>query len=353
MSLVINSNFSATLAANNLAASNQALHRSLARLASGSKIVNPADDAGGLAVSMKLTATARRQAATGANIGNAVSFLQTQDGALKIAGKLLERIGELKTLSLDVTKSPSDIANYDEEFSSLQAQLTALGSEKFNGVALFGSTSLDVRTTEDGTTAITLEGIDLLHSGGGVTNLTLTSSIQSFTPDGAGTLTVTSGDLDFSDTGNTYLDNGQSASYDGAGNWTLPTGRDPVTGTSINISELTTSGTATFTTSASATSAIAGAANLAAVSVTTIAAATANIATHRASNGANQSRLGFAAELLAVNRANLEAATSRITDVDVAAESTQLARYNILVQAGTSMLSQANQSPQGALKLLG
>ena len=78
-----------------------------------------------------------------------------------------------------------------------------------------------------------------------------------------------------------------------------------------------------------------------------------NVATFRAQNGGEQSRLGFAGELLTVNKANLEAAASRITDVDVAQESTSLARFNILVQSGTSMLSQANQSVQIALKLLG
>jgi flagellin len=72
----------------------------------------------------------------------------------------------------------------------------------------------------------------------------------------------------------------------------------------------------------------------------------------RAANGAEQSRFGFAAELNTVNKANLEAANSRIVDVDVAEESTQLARWNILVQAGTAMLAQANQSNQAALKLL-
>jgi flagellin len=77
-----------------------------------------------------------------------------------------------------------------------------------------------------------------------------------------------------------------------------------------------------------------------------------NLATARAANGAAQSRLGFASEVLTVNKQNLEAANSRIVDVDVASESTQLARWNILVQSGTAMLSQANQSAQSALRLL-
>src|SRR4029077_10606713 len=86
MSVVINTNFAATVAANNLAASNEMLQKSLNRLSSGSKIVTPSDDAGGLAVSMKLSAAAVRQGAVAANIGNAVSLLQTQDGALKVSG---------------------------------------------------------------------------------------------------------------------------------------------------------------------------------------------------------------------------------------------------------------------------
>ena len=88
------------------------------------------------------------------------------------------------------------------------------------------------------------------------------------------------------------------------------------------------------------------------LTLSTITNAIQNVATMRAANGAEQSRLGFASELLTANKANLEAANSRIVDVDVAEESTQLARWNILVQSGTAMLSQANGSAQTALKLI-
>jgi flagellin len=270
MSVVINTNFAATVAANNLAASNEMLQKSLNRLSSGSKIVTPADDAGGLAVSMKLSAAARRQGAVATNIGNAVSFLQTQDGVLKVAGKVLDRMGELRTLYVDPTKSASDKSNYDSEFSELQAQLVDLQTEAFNSVSLFGSTDLAVNVTETGTTTVAIVGRDLAS-----------------TTEGIGTLTDT------------------------------------------------------------------GIASLADLNLTDITTALQNVATFRAENGAEQSRFGFAAELLTVNKANLEAAASRITDVDVASESTQLARFNILVQSGTSMLAQANQSASIALKLLG
>lgn len=273
MSVVINTNFSATVAANNLVTSNSMLQKSLNRLSSGTRIVNPADDAGGLAVSMKLAATSKRQGAVANNIGNSISFLQTQDGALKVAGQVLERMGELKTFYNDPTKNASDLANYDAEFNSLQAQLTNLATEQFNGVNLFGSTTLTVAVTESGSTsaAVTINARDLTN-----------------TSTGFGALTAT-------------------------------------TVTSLGSSGLT---------AASVTSAL------------------QNIATFRASNGAEQSRFSFASELLVTNKANLEAATSRIMDVDVAQESTQLARWNTLVQAGTAMLAQANQSAQSALRLL-
>ncbi len=77
-----------------------------------------------------------------------------------------------------------------------------------------------------------------------------------------------------------------------------------------------------------------------------------NVAGCRAQNGAEQSVLGFASDMLASSKTNMEAANSRIVDTDVATESTQLAKNNILVQAGTSMLAQANSSAQIALKLL-
>src|SRR6187551_2060594 len=162
MSVVINTNYAATVASNNLAASNSMLQKSLNRLSSGSKIVSPADDAGGLAVSMKLSAAARRQGAVASNIGNAISLLQSQDGAMKVTGKVLERISELKVLYTDVTKSSSDKGNYDSEFTSLTAQLRSTAGETFNGVALFGSTSPgNVSVNDSGSTVVAVAARDL------------------------------------------------------------------------------------------------------------------------------------------------------------------------------------------------
>jgi flagellin len=269
MAVVINTNYAATMAANNLATSNTSLQKSLNRLSSGSKIVTPADDAGGLAVAMKLSAAARRSGAAAINIANSVSYLQTQDGALKTSAKVLDRISELKTLSTDPTKNSSDKANYDAEFTQLQLELQSVVAEKFNSIALFGTAAIAPQVSEDGTQSVSLSAKDL----------------------------------------------GSTTATTGLGNMTTAVG-------------------------------------LTGVSLSNITDAIQNVATMRAKNGAEQSRLGFAAELLTVNKANLESASSRIMDVDVAEESTQLARWNVLVQSGTAMLSQANQSAQSVMRLL-
>jgi len=100
----INTNTASSMAAYNLSSTNVNLQKSLQRLSSGSRINSSIDDAGGLAVSMKLSASIRRTEATQANVNNALSRLQTQDGVLKNADKILTRLCELARLSRDVTK---------------------------------------------------------------------------------------------------------------------------------------------------------------------------------------------------------------------------------------------------------
>ena len=271
MSVVIGTNISAQIAANNLAYSNQQLQDSLNKLSSGSKIVNPSDDAGGLAVAMKLTATANRDQDLHNNVSDAVSYLQTQDGGLQVAGSIIDRMSQLETLYQDPTKNTSDKANYDDEFTQLQSELTSLSSENFNGVALFGTSSMSVAVTDDLSTA--------------------------------GAIKISAQDLA-----------------------STATGLGVLTGTGVS--------------------------SLGSIALSDITDALQNVATMRANNGAEQSRLNFAANLLTTNETNLGSAISSISDVDVATETTNLAKWNVLVQAGTSMLTQANQSAQTALKLI-
>jgi flagellin len=288
MSLVINTNSAATSAAYNLSNTNVNLQRSLNRLSSGSRINSAYDDAGGLAVSMKMSASIRRTDATLANVNNSIAFLQTQDGVIKTADKILNRMSELATLAQDVTKTTNDLALYNTELTQLKGQLNLMLSEKFNGINLFaeGSSSSANNTVISQSATLTV----------------VTSH------DGAQTVGITQVDL------NQIV---------------------------FDISNTSSSSNMDISSTATANNA-----------VTSIQSAIQNLATLRANNGAEQSRLTFAADMLAVNKTNLEAANSRIIDVDVADESTKLARYNILQQAGTAMLAQANQSTQSILRLI-
>jgi len=127
--MVINTNTTAQKSAHNLMASQAQLSKSLARLSSGSKIVNPSDDAAGVAVGMRLDAQVKRLDAALNNVGNAVSFTQTQDGYLKKVGKALDRMSELSLLAQDVTKSDADRSLYNNEFTQLSAYISEASSK--------------------------------------------------------------------------------------------------------------------------------------------------------------------------------------------------------------------------------
>ena len=269
--MVINTNYSALSSGRQLGESQGMLNKSLARLSSGSKLVNPSDDAAGFAVSARFDAQINRTQAAVDNIGNAVSFSQTQDGYLKKVARALDRMSELSVLALDETKSDTDRGLYNNEFTKLGAFVTASSTRDFNGVSMFGTSSLNVTVNSEGTSNFAYTAVNLASH----------------------------------------------ASYTAA--------------TGSNIS--TTTG---------ATSAL-----------DSVKKAINQLATDRATVGANQAALNMYQEQLGVSKDNLTAANSRIKDVNVADESTTFAKYNILVQAGTAMLAQANASPQSALRLLG
>jgi flagellin len=288
---VINTNIQAITAARNLNASQEMLGRSLTRLSSGSKIVTPSDDAAGLAVSEKLDAQNKRVKAATTNVQNAVSYVQTADGFMSGMTKILSRMSELAILAKDVTKNSTDIALYQEEFNALQDQLRAT----------IGGT-----TTEIGGSA------DIDAPLGAFNGITL------FGSNSAG-LAVTIG---------------QAVGQD----MIIPESnlRD---GDMLAIIDQNSSGAYTLSITDSD-------------AIGKITSAIQDVATERASLGASQSRLELAAKTLQVEFENLGAAISRIRDVDVAEESTQYAKYNILVQSGTAMLAQANQTPKSVLSLL-
>ena len=263
--MVINTNVGAIRGSRMLSESTSRLNSTLARLASGSKIVSPQDDAAGMAVSAKFDAQIARNKSVQNNLASALSYSQTQDGFLQKVGKALDRMSELATLALDTTKSTNDKANYNTEFTDLKSYISDIGLKDFNGVSLFSGTGLSVTKDSD------------------------------------------------------------------VGTWTL-------NASDLNDSDVTTViGTFTATTASA---------------VSTLKTAIESVATHRAKVGANIQRLQFTQEQVGILNENLAASVSRIKDIDVAEESTQFAKYNILVQSGTAMLAQANLLPQNALRLL-
>ncbi len=271
--MVINTNVSAMNSARLLSQSNNALTKSLARLSSGSRIVSPEDDAAGLAQSIKFDAQISRNSAANANVQNAVSYSQTQDGFLQKVQKALDRMSELTVLAQDATKTNADLSNYQSEFTQLQSYISDITGKQFNGVSLFASVGLAITIDSDAVT------------------------FSANTAELAGATST-----------------GVINAYSG-----------------VSIS-----------TSTSAYSAL-----------NQIKTAIQALANMRALIGANIQRLNLTSEQITILNENLTAANSRIKDVDVAQESTQFAKLNILTQSGTAMLAQANLLPQSALRLLG
>jgi flagellin len=267
--MVINTNISALNAANDLDQSNSSLNASLARLSTGSQLVNASDNPAGLAKSISLNAQIGQTTAANDNVGNATSFLQTQDGYLQQVGSALDQMASLAVEAQDGTISTTQAADYQKEFAALGAYITSTASQTFNGVSLFAGTSLVV-TTNGSTGKTTLTGINL-------------------------------------GTGSKYA-------------------------TAIATSISTSTG--------------------AAAALTAVTNAIDQLGTDRAQVGANEETMSFTNQELSVLATNLTAANSQISDVDVATESTNFAKYQILVQSGTSMLAQANQNPQTVLKLI-
>ena len=286
----LNTNIVANQASRSLSLNNSSLQKSLQRLSSGSRIASPADDAGGLAVSMRLSASIKRAKGVESNINNAISLNQVQDGALATTASILDRMSELRSFADDVTKNSSDIANYNTEFQQLRNQLNNIVGEQFNGISLFASSS-------DATFGATTPTANVL-------------SVYT-TEAGAGGSAV------------------------------------------ISLSKLALESALSLASNTALAADSTNTVSLKSFSVANITQAIENVATLRASNAALNSRMRFAVDQLQTNTTNIEAANSRIFDVDVAKESAVFARNQVLVQSSTAMLAQANGLSGIALSLLG
>ena len=160
MPLNITTNSAAASASYYLGKNQSALQKSLNRLASGKKIIAPYDDPGSLSVSMKLQASINRLGGAQNNVKNGISFLEVQDGILAFAGRIVDRMAELKGLSSqDPMKSSLDQASYNDEFKDLQVQLYQMSQQTFNGVSLFASYTTDADGQPTSTEAMFRGGV--------------------------------------------------------------------------------------------------------------------------------------------------------------------------------------------------
>ena len=309
MKFTVNTNHSASVANLHLSRNNNQLRKSMARLSSGQRIEKPTDDAGGMAVAMKLESQILRSGAVMQNMLNAISYLEVQDGVLSGAGEILDRMSELKSLYHDVMKNDTDKASYDKEFRDLQVQLFEMSQIKFNGVSLFA------QTISDGTGDALFEG-----------NSSQLNTINVFmTPD---------------------AEQGAIASI----HRSLLLSAITINASTLSAVSFSRGDQSTFFRFASED--LSETITLGEISVQVYAQAIQNIATLRAENGASMSQLEHGYDHLIKQKDNLDAGRGRIMDVDVASESTRFSKYNILVQASTSMLAQANSLTGMALTLL-
>jgi flagellin len=322
MPLTVSNNTAVAAASHYLGKNQQALQMSIKKLASGSRLIgNP--DPGTLSVAMKLNASVTRLVGAKNNVQNGMSFVEVQDGMLNTAGRIVNRMAELKGMATqDPMKSAQDIASYDNEFRDLQVQLHQISQQTFNGASLFaefttstGNTGAVFRGTEAQDNTIS---IFTSSNGSGGTKISIHRSAL------LSALTVT--------------DNGSFTAV----SFATTTGRHTGTGA--------VAATASIFSFAAATSS--DAFNLSAVSMAVFEQALSNIAFLRAQNGGSMSRLSFSADSLAAQETNIRAALGRIEDVDIAAESSNLAKYSILTQAAAAMVAQANTTNDVALMLL-
>ncbi len=291
---VIATNISSLRAANASTKAQMDQSMSMERLSTGKRINSAKDDAAGLAIAASMTSQIRGMNQGIRNANDGISMAQTAEGALDEVGNMLQRMRELTVQSKNGTYSTSDIANITAEQDALAAQIkSVITTTSFNGKPLFSSTAAAV-------------------------------DIQ------AGANTGDTVSLSFSDL---------SAAY------TAAVADDPATAGTDESADATgsvLSSVVDFSTGKMKTG----------LSLETFDAAIGQVSSVRSDLGAAQNRLESAVNNLTSNATNLSDARSRIEDADFSAETTNLAKAQILSQASTAMLAQANQSQQSVLKLL-
>ncbi len=392
MPMTINTNINSLTAQRNLSSSQGSLATSMQRLSSGLRVNSAKDDAAGLAIAERMNTQIRGLNVAARNANDGISLAQTAEGSLGKIGDMLQRMRELAVQSANATNSQSDRTALQAEVAQLRSEIGRVATQTaFNGTKLLDG-SFTAATFQVGANSgetITASGIvDATTASLGSTNFAsdtlATSAATNLNAIAAGDITVKDaagvavsiGALPTATSPAERL--GQIAA--GINNVSSKTGInayvDPVANTLVLTSQSTiaantvaATGTATdlaaigLATNAGTGTAIAslkvGIDTLdvssfagSSLALQQIDSALDQVNSSRANLGALQSRFENAVSNIQIQAENTAAARGRIVDADFAAETANMSRANILQQAGTAMVAQANQLPQQVLQLL-
>ena len=361
----INNNLMSVNTQRQLSVNNNNVAKSVEKLSSGYRINRAGDDAAGLAISEKMRSQIRGLDQATRNSQDAISLVQTAEGALSETHSILQRMRELSVQSAsDTNQDAVDREALDAEFQQLKTEITEISSNtKFNNMDLldgsFGVTVDAATSTADG-----VVGVASITASGAA------GEVYTFSDDGT--------DLFVTNSTGTQVNVGTLASVAGAGSFSVAEfGITVETGTGFDAANLDTTTIAMSATGAGTIQTGANAGETMEISVGNMSAAglgvdasaidtrdNANtalsavdtaintVSNERAKLGAYQNRLEHKINNLNTSSENLQAAESRIRDVDMAKEMSTYTKNNILSQAATAMLAQANNAPQSVLQLL-
>ena len=291
---VINTNVAASITANALTKNERAMSQAMERLSTGQRINSASDDAAGLAIASRMTSQINGLNMAVRNANDAISLVQTADGAIVEIEAMLQRMRELAVQAASGTYSATDRDALEVEFDALQAAIQDINDDtQWNGTALLsgGSTfTFHVGANASQTIAVTVKDFDTTGENAASASVGIFENIDD----------TTTTDYEDDDTNDLAA---------------------------LSVDTVSLAGTA----------------------LTNLTHAITRVQAHRATLGATINRLEYAADNLANVAQNTSASRSRVLDADYASETTELARTQIIQQAATAMLSQANQQAQSVL----
>ena len=388
---VINTNTAASVTANSMKTNERAMEQTMERLSTGKRINSASDDAAGLAIETRMTSQIRGLQQASRNANDGIAMLQTADGAASEMNNMLQRMRELAVQAQTGTLGTDDIANLNQEFAALATEIDRIADDTtFNNKNILQSTQhIQIAVGADESDIITATMLDFNLAAGASTAVTEKHTLTKFDDTYVGLMNPST-DVTLTDHfGNTITL--AKSDVDGAANVTTlvslindASGVFHLTASGNNTDKLiltsdlagpgsgavTWGGTFTGTSPNTVTEVVgvaktpmnadlsnfkfAGTADDVNTSgvLAKIDSAIKGIATARAGFGATVNRLEYTVDNLNTTILNTQAAKSQIVDADYAAETTELARTQIISQASTAMLSQANQQAQSVLALL-